>query len=66
MVGVLAEAGSGRLPADLAARFLAERSGVPATLTAPASGLFLERVLYAGDARDWPLRPAIGLLVFHK
>jgi tRNA pseudouridine38-40 synthase len=65
IVGVLAETGRGRLPAGKAGQFLAERSGVPAALTAPASGLFLERVLYAGDTRDWPLRPAIGLATFH-
>jgi len=65
IVGVLAEAGKGRLNAASAGRFLAEHSGVPATLTAPASGLFLERVVYPGDARDWPIRPAIGLAAFH-
>jgi tRNA pseudouridine38-40 synthase len=31
----------------------------PAELTAPASGLFLERVFYEGDGRQWPLRPAV-------
>lgn len=31
----------------------------PAELTAPASGLFLERVFYEGDARQWPLHPAV-------
>lgn len=30
----------------------------PAELTAPASGLFLERVFYDGDQRRWPLLPA--------
>jgi tRNA pseudouridine38-40 synthase len=33
----------------------------PATLTAPASGLFLERVFYPGDRRDWPLQPAVSV-----
>ena len=33
----------------------------PAELTAPASGLFLERVFYEGDARQWPLRPAVAV-----
>ena len=60
IVGVLVEIGRGRLPADAAGRFLTEPSGLPARLTAPASGLFLERVLYEGDPRDWPLLPAIG------
>ena len=31
----------------------------PAELTAPSSGLFLERVFYEGDGRKWPLRPAV-------
>lgn len=31
----------------------------PAELTAPSSGLFLERVFYEGDGRQWPLRPAV-------
>jgi tRNA pseudouridine38-40 synthase len=58
MVGVLVEAGRGGLaPADVA-RFLERESDAPARLTAPASGLFLERVFYEGDATDLPLRPA--------
>jgi tRNA pseudouridine38-40 synthase len=65
IVGVLAEVGRGQLPVASAKRFLAERSGIPAKLTAPASGLFLERVIYDGDARDWPMRPAIALPSFH-
>jgi tRNA pseudouridine38-40 synthase len=66
MVGVLAEVGRGRLAAAAAARFLSERSGIPAKLTAPASGLFLERVVYDGDPRDWPVRPATDLASFHR
>ena len=31
---------------------------MPARVTAPASGLFLERVFYAGDDRRLPLVPA--------
>lgn len=59
IVGVLAEAGRGALkPADVE-RFLREKSTAPAQLTAPPSGLFLERVFYEGDARDLPLRPAV-------
>jgi tRNA pseudouridine38-40 synthase len=61
MVGVLAEVGRGGLrPAD-AERFLREPSAVPARLTAPPSGLFLERVLYEGDAPPGPLRPVLNL-----
>ena len=61
MVGVMAEVGRGNLrPAD-AERFLRERSAVPAQLTAPPSGLFLERVLYEGDLPPGPLRPVLNL-----
>jgi tRNA pseudouridine38-40 synthase len=31
----------------------------PARVTAPAAGLFLERVFYQGDQRQWPLQPAV-------
>jgi hypothetical protein len=34
---------------------MASDSDLPARLTAPASGLFLERVFYEGDRRDWPM-----------
>lgn len=61
MVGVMVEVGRGGLrPAD-ASRFLRERSDVPAKLTAPPSGLFLERVMYAGDPPPGPLRPVLNL-----
>jgi tRNA pseudouridine38-40 synthase len=61
MVGVMAEVARGGLtPAD-AERFLRERSDVPATLTAPPSGLFLEHVLYEGDAAPGPIRPVLNL-----
>jgi tRNA pseudouridine38-40 synthase len=58
IVGALAEAGRGRLAPDEVTRLLERESDAPARLTAPASGLFLERVFYEGDRRDWPLTPA--------
>jgi len=62
LVGVLVEVGRGRLaPADAAA-LLTQASSLPARLTAPASGLFLERVYYPGDPRDIPVQPAVVLL----
>jgi tRNA pseudouridine38-40 synthase len=61
MVGVLAEVGRGGLTAAEAERFLRARSEAPAKLTAPPSGLFLERVLYEGDAPPGPLRPVLNL-----
>jgi tRNA pseudouridine38-40 synthase len=52
MVGVLVAVGRHELrPADVP-RMMAEESGEAAALTAPASGLFLERVFYPGDDRE--------------
>src|SRR5512139_136413 len=61
MIGVMAEVGRGGLRANDAERFLREASDVPARLTAPPSGLFLERVLYEGDPPPGPLRPVLLL-----
>jgi tRNA pseudouridine38-40 synthase len=58
IVGVLVEVGRGRMDPQAAAALLTERSDAPARLTAPASGLFLERVYYPGDSRDDPIRAA--------
>jgi tRNA pseudouridine38-40 synthase len=56
IVGVLAAVGRGELTAAQAAGFLDEDSDLPAALTAPASGLFLEGVYYAGDEGPGPVR----------
>jgi tRNA pseudouridine38-40 synthase len=61
MVGVLAEVGRGDYDDDDVARLLREPSDAPARLTAPPSGLFLERVLYEGDAALAPVRPVLWL-----
>jgi tRNA pseudouridine38-40 synthase len=61
LVGVLVEVGRGSLDAATAARYLTERSDVPAKLTAPPSGLFLDRVRYPDDADDRPVRAATPL-----
>jgi tRNA pseudouridine38-40 synthase len=72
MVGVLAAIGQGemavedvdallspvRLKPDTTSR---DPRPTPAELTAPSSGLFLERVFYEGDERQWPLRPAVAV-----
>jgi tRNA pseudouridine38-40 synthase len=52
MVGVLAEAAKGQIASDDVWSVDAAR------LTAPASGLFLERVYYDGDPRRHTLQPA--------
>jgi tRNA pseudouridine38-40 synthase len=56
IVGVLAAVGRGELTPEEAGGFLEERSDLPAALTAPASGLFLEGVYYHGDDGPGPLR----------
>ncbi len=61
MVGVLVEVGAGRLTSADVPRLLREDSGLPARVTAPASGLFLERVFYPGDDRRLPLVPAFAV-----
>jgi tRNA pseudouridine38-40 synthase len=61
IVGVLVEIGRGQLTPAATALFLSGPSALPARLTAPASGLFLERVYYPGDPRDAPLQPATPL-----
>jgi tRNA pseudouridine38-40 synthase len=61
IVGVLVEIGRGALPIGEAATLLSTRSTIPARLTAPASGLFLDRVYYEGDRRSPDVRPATPL-----
>ncbi len=61
LVGVIVEVGRGAMTIDAAAAMLADRSDLPARLTAPASGLFLERVYYDGDARDAAVQSPVVL-----
>jgi tRNA pseudouridine38-40 synthase len=61
IVGVLAAVGRGELPPSSVATLLADPSDTPARLTAPASGLFLERVYYKGDPRLTEWKPATPL-----
>jgi len=58
LVGVLVEVGRGAQSLDDAVALLAKPSPLPARVTAPASGLFLERVYYADDPRDLPVQAA--------
>jgi tRNA pseudouridine38-40 synthase len=55
LVGVIVDVGRSRLTVADVEGFLEETSPVPARLTAPASGLFLERVVYAGEPGPGPL-----------
>lgn len=66
IVGVLAAIGRGELKTGDAARLLEPGTGrapgaTPASLTAPAAGLFLEKVTYKGEAGPGPLRPVVNL-----
>jgi tRNA pseudouridine38-40 synthase len=66
IVGVLAAVGRGEMKRADAAQLLNARSGrpgtvTPAELTAPAAGLFLEKVSYKGDPALGPLRPVIAI-----
>jgi tRNA pseudouridine38-40 synthase len=62
IVGVLAAVGRGQLTTAEVASFLQGPSAVPAKLTAPPSGLFLERVRYEGDpVEPPPLRAFMNL-----
>ena len=61
IVGALVEVGRGRVAPEKVAALFDARSSDIAKLTAPASGLFLERVYYPGDRRDQPLRSLITL-----
>jgi len=62
VVGVIVDVGRGRQSADAAAALLAGSGDGVAHLTAPAAGLFLERVYYEGDPRNEPIRPAAIVL----
>jgi tRNA pseudouridine38-40 synthase len=59
LVGVLVAVGTGEMTSVKAQALLREPSPVVARLTAPASGLFLERVFYEGEPRDTPVRAAV-------
>ncbi len=58
IVGVLVEVGRGGLRPDEPAKLLSGDSDLPPKLTAPASGLFLERVFYDAPASFTDLRGA--------
>jgi tRNA pseudouridine38-40 synthase len=61
VVGVLAEVGRGGLAPAAVASLLGEASELPAPLTAPPSGLFLEEVIYPGESFARPLVPAVAV-----
>ena len=61
VVGVLAEVGRGNMDRHEVERLIHKPSDEPARLTAPPSGLFLERVYYEGDQRLERLEPIMAI-----
>lgn len=61
MTGVIVEAGRGKIAPEEIQSFFRSRSDIPAKLTAPPSGLFLERVYY--DRKDivFHTRPVLNI-----
>jgi tRNA pseudouridine38-40 synthase len=61
MTGVLVEVGRGKLlPAEVDT-FFKTRSDIPARLTSPPSGLFLEKVYYKNDEICYETKPVINI-----
>jgi len=61
IVGVLAEVGRGKLSLGKVEEYIKTKSGEPAKLTAPPSGLFLEHVYYKDDKKSPELTPLINI-----
>lgn len=61
MAGVIVEAGRGKLKPDDIQGYFKTHSDVPAKLTAPPSGLFLERVYYKNEKISFETRPVFSI-----
>ncbi len=61
MTGVLVEAGRGKLSAAQVASFFKIKSDIPAKLTAPPSGLFLEKVYYRNEEISYNTKPVFNI-----
>lgn len=61
LVGTLVEIGRGKITLKDFENLLIIHSNQPAALTAPPSGLFLERILYPGDAPPTTVEPAFSV-----
>jgi tRNA pseudouridine38-40 synthase len=60
MTGVIVESGRGKLTKREISGFFREHSDIPAKLTAPPSGLFLEKVYYKGDKISYETLPFLN------
>ena len=61
MTGVLVEAGRGKLAPSEVATFFRLKTDIPAKLTAPPSGLFLEKVYYKNEEISYQTKPVIHI-----
>jgi tRNA pseudouridine38-40 synthase len=61
MTGVLVEVGRGKLDPNEVESFFKEKTDVPAKLTSPPSGLFLEHVYYKKDKINYDVKPVINI-----
>jgi tRNA pseudouridine38-40 synthase len=61
VVGCLAGVGRGEITVEDFGRLFRAPSPYPARVTAPPSGLFLEEVIYAGEAFRRPLAPVLAV-----
>ena len=61
IVGVMVEAGRGKLSVEKIQHYINVQSDEPAKFTAPPSGLFLERVYYKGDKQLHELTPILQI-----
>jgi tRNA pseudouridine38-40 synthase len=61
MTGAIVEAGRGKLTHEDIAAFLKTKSDIPAKLTAPPSGLFLQRIYYKNDVIKYHADPVISI-----
>ena len=62
MTGVLVEAGRGKLSRKEISGFFRDHSDIPSKLTAPPSGLFLDRVYYKNDKIVFDAKPVLNIL----
>ncbi len=61
MTGVLVEVGRGKLTPEEVGKFFRFKTDIPAKLTAPPSGLFLEKVYYKKEEISWATKPVITI-----
>ncbi|TAL71547.1 MAG: tRNA pseudouridine(38-40) synthase TruA [Bacteroidetes bacterium] len=61
MTGVLVEAGRGKLSPTEINKFFRLKTDIPAKLTAPPSGLFLEKVYYKKEEISYQTKPIINI-----